>query len=384
MQSPVAAAAFMIIAASIVGTGCSKKDEAPRSGPTPVRVGTVEMLNAPLTITSNGVVEPMQTVAVEAQVSGTLLDVAFGEGQDVQAGQVLFRIDPRPFQAALSQAQAALARDLAQAGNAMRDAARYSDLAKKDYVTKSQADQQNAMAVAAGATVTSDSAAVEAARVNLSYATIRAPISGRTGSLLIRKGNLVGPGAGPLVVINQLRPILVRFTITQRDFPALQRRAAAGPVPVRLVAGDSVPVAEVGELAFIDNKVDSLTGTVTAKARFQNAPNLLWPGEYVTAIVELQMVNATAVPSVAVQSGQSGSYVYVVGGDKAAQVRPITIGPVIGDRTVILTGLKAGETVVVDGQSRLTPGANVTISVPGNGTAPGGRSTPSDGESKQP
>jgi multidrug efflux system membrane fusion protein len=266
----------------------------------------------------------------------------------------------------------------------MRDAARYSDLAKKDYVTKSQADQQNAMAVAAGATVTSDSAAVEAARVNLSYATIRAPISGRTGSLLIRKGNLVGPGAGPLVVINQLRPILVRFTITQRDFPALQRRAAAGPVPVRLVAGDSVPVAEVGELAFIDNKVDSLTGTVTAKARFQNAPNLLWPGEYVTAIVELQMVNATAVPSVAVQSGQSGTYVYVVGSDKAAQVRPITIGPVIGDRTVILTGLKAGETVVVDGQSRLTPGANVTISVPGNGTAPGGRSTPSDGESKQP
>lgn len=370
--------ATVLCALSVI-TGCGKKEAQTRAPATPVRVATAEMINAPLTVTANGVVEPMQSVEVKAQVSGTLLNVAFNEGQDVQAGQVLFQIDPRPFRAALSQAEAALARDLAQAGNAQRDAQRYGDLAAKDYVTKSQADAQSAQAVAARATVTSDSAAVEAARVNLSYATIRAPISGRTGSLLIRKGNIVSPSAGPLVVINQLHPILVRFTVTQKDFPSLQRRAASGPMPIRLMAGDSMRIGEAGELAFIDNKVDSLTGTVTAKARFANATGVLWPGEYVTANVELNMVNAIAVPSVAVQTGQSGTYVYVVGADKTAKVRNVTVGPTIGTMQVVATGLNAGEKVVIDGQSRLTPGSKVEITTPGAraGRAGAGVSAPS-------
>jgi multidrug efflux system membrane fusion protein len=337
-----------------------------------VRVAKAETMIAPVVISSNGVVEPLQSVAVQAQVSGTLLDVTFAEGQDVAAGQILFRIDPRPFRAALSQAEAALARDFAQAGNAIRDAARYSDLAAKDYVTKSQADQQNAQAAAARATLSADSATVEAARVNLSYATIRAPISGRTGSLLIRRGNIVSPSAGPLVVINQLHPILVRFTVTQRDFATLQTRSAAGAIPIRLTAGDSVPIAETGELAFIDNAVDSLTGTVTAKARFQNAGSILWPGEYVNVKAELESRPALTVPAVAVQTGAEGTYVYVIDAEKKAQVRKVVVGHQFDNRVVVESGLTAGELVVTDGQSRLTPGSKVEISAPrGSGAANG-------------
>ena len=362
-----------VLSAVVIVSSC-KKEEAPRSPTVPVRLAKAELSIAPVIITSNGVVEPLQSVAVQAQVSGTLLDVAFTEGQDVQAGQVLFRIDPRPFRAALAQAEAALARDLAQAGNAIRDAARYSDLAAKDYVTKSQADQQSAQAVAARATVSADSAAVEAARVNLSYATIRAPIAGRTGGLLIRRGNLVSPGAGPLVVINQLHPIMVRFTITQRDFAALQRRAAQGRVPIRLTAGDSVPIGEVGELAFIDNAVDSLTGTVTAKARFQNASSVLWPGEYVNVRAELEAQQALTIPAIAVQTGAEGTYVYVVGADKKAQVVRVVVGHQFENVVVIESGLKAGDMVVIDGQSRLTPGAKVEVSAARAGTpSPAGR-----------
>jgi multidrug efflux system membrane fusion protein len=362
--------ARVLIALSAVApmalAGCAK-DAPPRAATVPVRVAKAETMNAPVVIASNGVVEPLQSVAVQAQVSGTLLDVLFAEGQDVTAGQVLYRIDPRPLREALAHAEAALARDFAQAGNAIRDAARYNDLAAKDYVTKSQADQQNAQAAAARATLSADSAAVDAARVNLSYATIRAPISGRTGSWLIRRGNIVSPNAGPLVVINQLHPILVRFTVTQRDFATLQTRSARGTVPVRLTAGDSVPIGETGELAFIDNAVDSLTGTVTAKAKFRNSGSILWPGEYVNVKVELESRPALTVPAVAVQTGADGPYVYLIDSEKKAQVRKVVPGHQFADRVVIETGLAAGDVVVTDGQSRLTPGAKVEISVPRGG-----------------
>jgi membrane fusion protein, multidrug efflux system len=372
-RSPGTIAGLFLIA---VVVGC-KKEEPTRMPSVAVRVAPAEMTTAPITIVSNGVVEPLQSVAVTAQVSGALVGVAFTEGQDVVAGQVLFQIDPRPFRAALAQAQAALARDMAQAGNAARDASRYSDLAQKDYVTKSQADQQMSNAAAARAQVTADSAAVEAARVNLSYATIRAPITGRTGSLLIRQGNLVNPGAGPLVVINQLRPIMVRFTLNQRDFGALQRRAAQGKVPIRLTSGDSVPIGETGELAFIDNAVDSLTGTVTAKARFLNTTGQLWPGQYVTASVELENMQAVTVPAAAIATGQDGPFVYVIGADKKATVQKVVTGRTTGDRIVIESGVTAGQSVVIDGQSRLMPGAKVEIATGGRGRgAPGGAPAP--------
>src|ERR1051325_198635 len=360
--------------AAILGSACAKPP-AERVATIPVQLAAATRIAAPLAISANGVVEPLQTVAVEAQVSGTLEAVTFREGEDVRAGQVLFRLDARPFEAALRQAQATLARDEIQTRNSLRDADRYKTLAEKDYVTKAQADQAQATAAALQATLQSDSAAVDNARLNLAYATIRAPISGRTGRLPVRQGNLVrgggGGGSGPLVVINQLRPILVRFPIVQRDFPALQRRAARGPVSVRVTASDSSGIGEVGALAFLDNAVDSLTGSVIAKARFANATDELWPGEYVRVNVQLEVqTDVVAVPSRAVLAGQEGSYVFIVGDDKKASVRPVSVGRAVGDMTTIEKGLQAGEQVVVDGQSRLLPGAHVEVKRPGAPASP--------------
>jgi multidrug efflux system membrane fusion protein len=366
--------------AALLGSAFVACSKAPphQEPPIPVQIAEATKISAPVTIESNGAVEPMQTVAIEAQVGGSLETVAFNEGDDVQAGQVLFKLDPRPFEAALRQAEAVLARDEAQAQNAQRDADRYKALVEKDYVTKSQADQAQATAVAMQATLQSDKAAVDNARLNLGYATIRAPISGRTGRLLVRQGNLVKANAEPLVVINQLHPIMVRFTVLQHDFPALQRRAARGPVPVRVVTPDSGRVAEAGTLAFVDNAVDSLTGTVTAKAKFQNQSGSLWPGEFVRVSTELDVQpDVIAVPTRAVVPGQQGSYVFVVGSDKIAKLRPVSVGRVVGsgDLTTIEKGLDAGEQVVVDGQSRLTPNARVDVkpapAAPGGNSAAG-------------
>ena len=350
---------WAIIGALALVTACGTK--APeRIATVPVSVSPAVRIDAPAVVAANGVVEPVQTVAVEAQVGGILTDASFQEGEDVAEGQILFRIDPRPFEAALRQAQAALARDHAQAQNAQREAERYKALVAKDYVTQSQAEQAQAQAASLVATMQADSAAVENARVNLGYTTIRAPISGRTGSLLVRRGNLVKPNGGPLVVINQLQPILVRFPVTARDFLGLRRRVSSGPVPVRVTASDSTVLPEQGQLTFLDNAVDSLTGSVTAKARFTNASRALWPGEYVRVAVQIDVRSgAIAVPTTAVLNGQEGTYVYVVDSEKNAHVRTVTPGQPVGDLTVIEHGLQAGEHVVVDGQSRLVPGAKV-------------------------
>jgi len=359
---------YPIVAVAVLAA-CGKPP-AKKTPDVPVTVATATQIAAPHTIEANGVVEPMRTVAVEAQVGGTLDSVAFREGDDVQEGQVLFRIDPRPFQAALRQADATLARDIAQAQSAGRDAERYQALVEKDYVTKSQADQATAAAAALKATVQADSAAVDNARLNLSYTTIRAPIAGRTGRLLVKQGNLVKANADPLVVINMLRPITVRFPVVQRDFPELQRRAARGNVPVRVATADSGRVGDVGRLDFLDNQVDSLTGSVVAKALFDNQMNALWPGEYVHVSVQLDVKpNAVAVPSSAVLPSQNGSYVFVVGADKVAKVRNVIAGEAVGPLTTIDSGLVVGEQVVVDGQSRLTPNAHVEVRAPATETA---------------
>jgi membrane fusion protein, multidrug efflux system len=347
-----------LVAAATIAA-CSKPP-AQRDPVVPVQVAAVSKIAAPLTLQANGAVEPLQTVSIQAQVGGTLDAVSFREGDDVQAGQTLFRLDARPFEAALRQAQATLARDEAQAQNAQRDADRYKALVEKDYVTKSQADQAVSAAASMQATVLADHAALDNATLNLAYTTIKAPISGRTGRLLVRQGNVVRPNADPLVVINQLRPITVRFPVLQHDFPDLQRRSMRGPVPVRVVTADSGKVGEVGTLAFLDNAVDSLTGTVTAKARFENQMNSLWPGEYVRVSVELTVqADALAIPTRALLAGQQGAYVFVVGADKIAKVRQVSAGRSVGELTTIDKGLVAGEQVVVDGQSRLTPNAKV-------------------------
>jgi multidrug efflux system membrane fusion protein len=358
----------VIVAALVVAC----KSEPPKRGPqaTPVRVATVSRIDAPVTILASGVVEPLQTVAVTSQVSGTLLDVAFKEGDLVQKGQVLFHIDPRPLQATLDQTRATLARDEAQAEAGRKDDERYRRLADMGYVSRSQADQMHATAVAQAATVEADRAAVRAATVNLGFATIRAPISGRTGSLLVRQGNNVSPGGTPLVVINQISPVLVRFPILSQDFPTLQRAVALRPVPVHAAGSDSTQATEMGTLDFLDNAIDSLTGTVTGKAQFPNASRRLWPGELVFLTVDVAVQHGVlAVPTTAIQTGQQGSFVYVVDRQNRATTRVVAAGIQVGGLTVVQSGLNVGDRVVTDGQSRLNPGSRVAIVGTGGDTA---------------
>jgi len=371
-----------LLLAWAAAAACGKKADAAGGGagggrgrggpPTAVRVAVAQVIDAPVTVTASGVVDPMQTVAVQSQVSGTLLSVEFREGAFVRPGQVLFRIDPRPLLAAVAQARAALARDAAQAEAARRNDVRYQTLVRQDYVAREEADQVHAAALAAAATVEADRAALNAAEVNLSYATIRAQIGGKTGAMLVRAGNLVGPSTGPLVVINQLSPVLVRFPVLAQDLPLLQSAVAQHPLEVTAVRSDSGMVAETGTLSFLDNSVDSLTGTVTGKAVFQNRGGYFWPGQLVFLTVQVGVQQGVlAIPSAALLTGQQGSYVYVVDPRlKTVQSRNVVAGRTVGELAIVSSGLAAGETVVTDGQARLKPGGKVSI-VTGNGSGDG-------------
>ena len=338
------------------------KPAPPARPPVAVTVATAAVGPAPYVVTTNGIVEPMQTVAVQSQVGGVLTAVRFKEGDEVKKGQVLLEIDPRPFRAALDQAQAVLARDQAQADNAQRDADRYAALVLKDFVTRSQADQAAANAVGQKAVVAADRAAVDNAAFNLENATIRAPISGKTGSLLVKQGNLVKPGASPpLVIINQIHPIKVRFTVPDRELSNVQQYASAHALRVQATPRGEAR-AEAGALSFVDNGVDTTSGTVTLKAQFENLDGRLWPGQFVAVEIELYVQeNALLVPSSAVQVGQDGPFVFEVAADGKAKLRQVTAGRVIGDHTVIEKGLDTGARVVTDGQSRLVPDAKVEV-----------------------
>ncbi len=318
----------------------------------------------PFVITANGVAEPMQTVAVESQVNGILNRVTFTEGQEVQAGQVLFQIDARPYQAVLEQARAQLQRDEAQAANARRDATRYAALVKEGYVTTSQADQAEAAATSAAATVAADRATVAKAALDVANCTIRAPISGRTGSLLVRQGNLVKANSNPpLVVINQIQPILVRFSVPQSQFPDIQRYYRNGnTLQVRATPSEGSGIPLMGTLAFVDNNVDSTTGTVLLKARFANPEGSLWPGQYTNVALQLYVdPNALTLPAPAVLTGQQGTYVFTVDGAGTAKQSPVKVARTVDSVTVIASGLKEGERVIISGQSRLVPGSKVAI-----------------------
>lgn len=342
---------------------CSKSDP-PREPIVPVSVTTVKRTSVPYIVTANGVAEPMQTVAVEAQVNGILNRVTFAEGQPVQAGQILFEIDSRPYVALLQQARAQLLRDEAQAANARRDAARYAALVKEGYVTGSQADQAEATAASAAATVAADQANVSKAALDVANSTIRAPISGRSGSLLVRQGNLVKANSNPpLVVINQIQPILVRFAIPQSQLPDIQKYYRGGnALQVRATPSEGAGVPLTGTLAFIDNNVDSTTGTVLLKARFANPEGTLWPGQYTNVALQLFVdPNALTLPSPAVMTGQQGTYVYTIDSSGSAKQRPVQVSRTVDSLSVISSGLKEGERVVVDGQSRLIPGSKVSI-----------------------
>jgi multidrug efflux system membrane fusion protein len=334
------------------------------SGPprVPVSVARVERQDLPYAIDATGTVEPIRTVDVTSQVSGMLQHVRFAEGDEVTPGQLLFVIDRRAYEAAAQQAEAALSRDMAQAENAAREAERYRALARDKSVTEEDYQQRQATADALRATVRADSAALTIARLNLEYATIRAPIGGRTGGLLVHEGNLVrASAAAPLVTINQLRPILVRFAVPAAQLPALQRRGGEALRVQARVARDTTRTAE-GVLSFIDNHVDSATGTVLLKARFPNHDAALWPGEFVevTLILGIQ-TGATVIPAQAVMTAQRGTYVFVVGADGTARQQAVTVQRTVDSLAVIADGLAPGSLVVTDGQLRLTPDARVEI-----------------------
>ncbi|MFN8574409.1 MAG: efflux RND transporter periplasmic adaptor subunit [Gemmatimonadaceae bacterium] len=375
------------VGALVLVAACSPAKVTTRP-PANVKVATAQVGSAPYIVPANGIVEPVRTVAIQSQVGGVLKSVRFKEGTEVKEGDVLFEVDPVPFAAALRQAEALLARDEAQFRNATRDAERYAALAQKDFVTRSQADQAAANAEALRSVVDADHANVETARFNLDNATIRAPVSGKTGSLLVREGNLVRPGTNPpLVVINQIHPILVRFAVPDRELPSVQQYSRGRSLPVSVVPrGDAKAVA--GVLDFVDNGVDTTTGTVTLKARFDNADGRLWPGQFVAVSLVLHVdSNVVLVPNEAVMNGQDGPFVYIVDGAKKAQMQRVTIARVSGDQTIIATGVSSGATVVTDGQSRLTPGAEVELAGAGSKAAAeparspakggtGGRSSP--------
>jgi multidrug efflux system membrane fusion protein len=355
------------------GTACAKKEAPPKSA-VPVTVAIATVGAAPYLVQANGIVEPKQTVAVQAQVGGVLTSVLFKEGDEVKQGQMLFTIDPVPYRAALQQAQAVLARDVAQWENANRDAQRYAALAQKDFVTRSQADQAASSAAALKAVLDADRANVETAQFNLGNATVRAPVAGKTGSIQVRQGNLARVGTNtPLVVINQIHPILVRFAVPERELAQVQEYSRKGAIKARTMPSSAAGRSVEGALSFVDNGVDTTTGNVTLKAQFENQDNLLWPGQFVPVQLELFVQqDAMLIPTPAIQTGQDGTFVFVIDDKNKAQMLPVTIGRTVGDMSVVTKGLTAGTKVVVDGQSRLTVGATVDVKLSGGGPTPPG------------
>ncbi len=355
---------------------------------TPVSVATAAEEAVPTNLRVVGTGEASAIVQVKSQIAGELVAVKFAEGQNVTKGQLLFQIDPRPYQEALRQAQAnverdraqiaqaeaSLARDTAQVKFADADAKRQSDLNAGGLTPRSTFDQAQSTAEAARATVnaskatidtvkaslSADEAAVETAKLNLSYCDIPAPISGRTGNLLVQAGNLVKVNDVPLVVIHQISPIFVNFNVPEQHLGAIRRLNAAHPLAVRVFSADAPDRIAAGHLATIDNTVDTTTGTIHLKAVFDNADGMLWPGEFLTVVLTLDTIrNATVIPSEAVQSSQQGPFVYAVKPDHHVEMRPVTVGVTAGGKTVIEKGVSPGETVVTDGQLRLFPGAEV-------------------------
>jgi multidrug efflux system membrane fusion protein len=350
-----------VLGLALLAAACSKKDGT-ATGPRPVAVRAAPAVqkDVPIEVQAVGRIVSSQSVQIRPQVSGTLVAARFVEGQAVRKGDVLVEIDRRPFEAALAEAKAKLVQDQARAENAREDAARYAELVKKEYVTRQQYDAARADAAALAAQVVADEAAVERAQLNLAYCTIRAPISGRTGRLLVHPGNLVSAGAPePLLTIEAVQPVFVEFAIPERHLGALQARRDAPP-PVRVRAGGGEEIA--GELAFVNNVVDAATGTVLLKARVTNEDELLWPGQTVDVHLRVaERARAVVVPAAAVAAGQQGDYAYVVTPEKKAQLRPVVVEQAGEAEAVIGKGIAAGELVVTEGQLKLRPDVAVEI-----------------------
>lgn len=364
--------ALFAIAAAMLLSSCSRQSssgpgggKSPRGGaggPVPVLVTKSETKDIPVEIQAVGNVQAYSAVSIRSQVAGRIVQVHFKEGQEVKAGDQLFSIDPRPFQAALNQAQANLQRDEAQMINGRLSFERTSNLLTSKIASQADYDAAFSAYQSAQSTVVADAAAVTNAQLSLDYTSITSPIEGRTGNLTIKEGNIVKATDDILVSVTQIHPIYVAFAVPEDNLPAIRHQSAQESMPVTAYPPGDTNNAAHGQLTFIDNSVDTNTGTILLKATFPNANTVLWPGQFVkTSLVLSNLTQAVVVPSQAVQTGQDGEFLFVVKDGDAVEARPVKAGITYDGVRVISSGLKPGETVVTDGQVKLTAGAKISV-----------------------
>src|SRR5262249_3292110 len=345
----------LALAASVLLAGCGQKQpqtDSPRQSAVPVVVAKVSQRNVPVDLHAIGNVQPYSTVQIKSQINAQVNDVHFKEGQDVHKGDLLFSLDKRQPEADLKKAEGALAKDQAQLENTQVKAVRYTELMKQGVISKQEYDAAIADADASKASVAADRAEVENAKVQLNYATIYSPIEGRTGSLLVNAGNLVKANDTPsMVVINQVSPIYVEFSLPEQQLTEAKRHMTNGRLKVQAIINNDFQNPSTGELTFIDNAVDTTTGTIKLKGTFPNRDHHLWPGQFVDVVLTLALQpNAITVPSVAVQNGQNGTYVYVVKQNLTAETRSVSVTRTYGSDAIIGKGLAAGENMGPCGQ----------------------------------
>ena len=347
----------------------AKEGRKAAKGPPPVSVTVAKVAQetVPVRLRAIGNVEAYLTVAIKARVDGQIVAVNFREGEPVKKGAVLFRIDPRPYEAALRQAEANALRDRAARDQARSQAERYQELLAKNFISKDAYAQIRTNAETAEATARASQAALENARLNVEYCTIRSPLDGYVGKTLLQAGNLVKANdVNALVVINQVRPIYVNFGVPEQNLPEIRKYNAAAPLRVDVIPSDPAGPRPSGKLIFIDNAVDPSTGTIRMRAEFDNTDAALWPGQFVNVSVQIyDQPDAIVIPSQAVQNGPDGQYVYVIGEDSLAEMRRIQVRRADAERTIVASGLQPGERVVTRGQLRLAPKTRVQIGQPG-------------------
>jgi len=347
--------------------GCSQSDQAagekpPQMPPTPVTAVAVKQKDVPLQLHAIGSVHPYSTVSIKSRVDGQLAKVGFKEGDEVKEGDLIFTIDPRPFETALHEVEANLARDTASLQNAEADMRRTDELATTKAVAATVVDQNRAKVASLKGTVAADQAAVESATVQLSFCYIHAPITGRIGVLLVNAGNMVKNNDTILATINQIQPTYVDFSVPEQDLPAVRDRMSSDPMTVQVTISRQPGRHAQGELKLINNQVDQATGTVLLRAEFPNRDEWLWPGQFVDAALTLQVeTNVVVVPAEAIQFSQQGRYLVVVKPDQTVEFRPVEIGDSLSGEAVVKKGVQPGELVVTSGQLRLQPGSKVQV-----------------------
>jgi multidrug efflux system membrane fusion protein len=345
---------------------CSGKQQTPQKPPVPVTAVTAVQKTVPVQLSAIGNVEAYSTVSMKSQIGGVLTRVHFREGQEVNKGDLLFTIDPRPYEAALKQAEANLAKNIAQLEHARVEVRRYEELARKGYVAQEQYDQIRTNEASLGAMVNADKALVENAQLQLQYCSIHSPVTGKTGNLMANQGNLIKANAdNAMVTINQIQPIYVSFSVPEQYVGEIKKYMSSGKLKVDVVIGKDEKYPEAGVVTFVDNTVDAATGTIKLKATFMNNKKQLWPGQFVHVTMTLTArPDAIVVPSQAIQTGQKGPFVFAIKPDLTVESRSVVIGLTFEYETVVEKGLQAGERVVTDGHMRLFPGATVAIKTP--------------------